>query len=69
MVRRFKYHLIRPEFFALLDTKGQSEKAVATVIFSIVKFAASIICAIFLVDVIGRKRSLGIGISLQALSL
>jgi hypothetical protein len=58
-----------PEFFALLGTEGQNEKLFATAIFGVVKFVAAIICALFLVDVIGRKRSLGIGISLQALSM
>ncbi len=58
-----------PDFFALLGTKGQNEKLFATAIFGVVKFVAAIICALFLVDVIGRKRSLGIGIGLQALSM
>ncbi|RDW80245.1 putative quinate permease [Coleophoma cylindrospora] len=58
-----------PTFFALLGTKGQNEKLFATAIFGVVKFVAAIICALFLVDVIGRKRSLGIGIGLQALSM
>lgn len=58
-----------PRFFALLGTKGQNEKLFATAIFGVVKFVAAIICALFLVDVIGRKRSLGIGIGLQALSM
>jgi len=58
-----------PEFFALLGTKGQNEKLFATAIFGVVKFVAAIICALFLVDVIGRKRSLGIGITLQAVSM
>lgn len=58
-----------PEFFALLGTEGQNEKLFATAIFGVVKFVAAIICALFLVDVIGRKRSLGIGIALQALSM
>lgn len=58
-----------PKFFALLGTKGQNEKLFATAIFGVVKFVAAIVCALFLVDVIGRKRSLGIGISLQALSM
>jgi MFS family permease len=58
-----------PEFFALLGTEGQNEKLFATAIFGVVKFVAAIICALFLVDVIGRKRSLGIGISLKALSM
>jgi hypothetical protein len=53
----------------LLGTKGQNEKLFATAIFGVVKFVAAIICALFLVDVIGRKRSLGIGIGLQALSM
>ncbi|PVH72815.1 putative quinate permease [Cadophora sp. DSE1049] len=58
-----------PEFFALLGTEGQNEKLFATAIFGVVKFVAAIICALFLVDVIGRKRSLGIGITLQAVSM
>jgi hypothetical protein len=58
-----------PDFFALLGTKGQNEKLFATAIFGVVKFVAAIICALFLVDVIGRKRSLTIGITLQAVSM
>ncbi|KAH8602010.1 putative quinate permease [Bisporella sp. PMI_857] len=58
-----------PRFFALLGTKGQNEKLFATAIFGVVKFVAAIMCALFLVDVVGRKRSLGIGIGLQALSM
>jgi hypothetical protein len=58
-----------PDFFEKLGTKGQNEKLFATCIFGVVKFVAAIICAFFLVDVIGRKRSLGIGIGLQAVSM
>ena len=58
-----------PDFFALLGTKGQNEKLFATAIFGVVKFVAAIICALFLVDTIGRKRSLSIGIILQTLSM
>jgi hypothetical protein len=58
-----------PVFFAFLGTEGQDEKLFATAMFGIVKFIAAIICALSLVDVIGRKRSLGIGIGLQALSM
>ena len=58
-----------PDFFALLGTKGQNEKLFATAIFGVVKFVAAIVCAFFLVDVIGRKRSLGIGIVLQTVSM
>jgi hypothetical protein len=58
-----------PDMFALLGTKGNNEKLYATAIFGVVKFIASIVCALFLVDVIGRKRSLAIGIALQAVSM
>src|SRR5436190_16309796 len=58
-----------PEFFAMLGTTGQSEKLFSTAIFGVVKFASSLICALFLVDFLGRKRSLGIGITLQFLSM
>lgn len=58
-----------PDFFALLGTTGQNEKLFATAIFGVVKLVAALMCAFFLVDVIGRKRSLAIGISLQALSM
>ncbi|KAG9240633.1 MFS quinate transporter [Calycina marina] len=58
-----------PKFFALLGTTGQSEKLFATAIFGVVKFASAIICAFFLVDFLGRKRSLNIGIILQAITM
>ncbi|OBT58571.1 hypothetical protein VE04_01389 [Pseudogymnoascus sp. 24MN13] len=58
-----------PDFFALLGTTGQNEKLFATAIFGVVKLVAALMCAFFLVDVIGRKRSLAIGIFLQALSM
>lgn len=58
-----------PDFFALLGLTGQNEKLFATAIFGVVKFVAAIICALFLVDVVGRKRSLGIGIALQFVSM
>lgn len=58
-----------PDFFKLLGTTGQNEKLFATAIFGVVKFVAAIMCALFLIDLIGRKRSLGIGITLQAVSM
>lgn len=58
-----------PDFFALLGTQGQNEKLFATAIFGVVKFVAAITCALFLIDLLGRKRSLGIGIALQAVSM
>lgn len=58
-----------PTFFALLGVTGDNQKLFATAIFGVVKFIAAILCAFFLVDVIGRKRSLAIGITLQAISI
>jgi MFS family permease len=58
-----------PQFFALLGTTGQSEKLFATAIFGVVKFASAIICAFFLVDFLGRKRSLATGIIIQLTSV
>jgi sugar porter (SP) family MFS transporter len=58
-----------PQFFALLGTTGQSEKLFATAIFGVVKFVSAIICAFFLVDFLGRKRSLSAGIILQFISM
>ena len=61
--------LYAQDFFALLGTTGQQEKLFATAIFGVVKFVAAMICALFLVDFIGRKRALSIGIFLQAISM
>ena len=58
-----------PQFFAILGTTGQSEKLFATAIFGVVKFVSALICAFFLVDFLGRKRALGIGITLQFISV
>lgn len=58
-----------PNFFALLGTTGSSEKLFATAIFGVVKFASAIICAFFLVDFLGRKRSLSTGIIIQFISV
>ena len=58
-----------PDMFALLGTKGQNEKLFATAIFGVVKFISAILCALFIVDMLGRKRALGIGITLQAVSM
>ena len=50
-----------PTFFAMLGTTGQSEKLFATAIFGVVKLVASLVCALFLVDMLGRKRALTYG--------
>ncbi|KAI6516011.1 hypothetical protein MCOR10_007879 [Pyricularia oryzae] len=61
--------LYAPDLFKLLGIAGTNETLLVTAVFGIVKLIAAIICALFLVDVIGRKRSLLIGISLQAVSM
>ncbi|KAH7407013.1 MFS quinate transporter-like protein [Phaeosphaeria sp. MPI-PUGE-AT-0046c] len=58
-----------PQYFAMMGTTGQHEKLFATAIFGVVKFISAISCALFLIDIIGRKRSLGLGISLQLVSM
>lgn len=57
------------DLFALLGITGTNEALLATAVFGIVKLTAAVICALFLVDVIGRKRALITGISLQAIAM
>ncbi|KAF4311957.1 Sugar/inositol transporter [Botryosphaeria dothidea] len=58
-----------PEYFKMMGTTGQSEKLFATAIFGVVKFVSALLCAFFLIDFIGRKRSLSCGIGLQFISM
>ncbi|KAH8701005.1 putative MFS quinate transporter [Talaromyces proteolyticus] len=55
--------------FQLLGVTGNNESLLVTAIFGIVKFVAAVVCALFLVDFIGRKRSLLLGITLQAITM
>jgi hypothetical protein len=61
--------LYAPDLFSLLGITGTDESLLVTAVFGIIKLCAAIACALFLVDVIGRKRSLMIGITLQAVSM
>jgi hypothetical protein len=61
--------LYAPDFFRILGIEGDNTSLLVTAIFGIVKLLASIICALFLVDVIGRKRALLLGITLQSISM
>lgn len=56
-------------FFAALGKTGQSEKLFATCILGVVKFCSAYLCAFFLIDFFGRRRSLYTGITLQTLSI
>lgn len=58
-----------PSLFALVGVTGTNEGLLVTAIFGIVKLVGAVMCALFLVDFIGRKRSLLIGIVLQAISM
>ncbi|CAN8098325.1 unnamed protein product [Discula destructiva] len=61
--------LYAPDLFKLLGVTGTNETLLVTAVFGIVKLVAAITCALFLVDVIGRKRSLLAGITLQAIAM
>lgn len=61
--------LYAPDLFKLLGITGSNETLLVTAVFGLVKLAAAVICALFLVDVIGRKRALLLGITLQAISM
>lgn len=61
--------LYAPDLFKLLGVAGSNETLLVTAVFGIIKLVAAIACALFLVDVIGRKRALLIGISLQAIAM
>ncbi|CAG8947906.1 unnamed protein product [Penicillium salamii] len=58
-----------PELFSLFGIGGQSEKLFVTAVFGAVKFIASLLCAVLLIDHFGRKRSLLSGIALQQVSM
>ncbi|KAM6537971.1 hypothetical protein FALCPG4_003865 [Fusarium falciforme] len=61
--------LYAPDLFKILGITGSKESLLVTAVFGIVKLIAAIICALFLVDVIGRKRALLTGITLQTIAM
>ncbi|KAK2599469.1 hypothetical protein N8I77_011222 [Diaporthe amygdali] len=61
--------LYAPDLFELMGITGTNESLLVTAVFGIVKLVAAVGCALFLVDVIGRKRSLLLGITLQAIAM
>jgi hypothetical protein len=58
-----------PEFFGALGYKGQTEKLFASCILGIVKLTSAYLAAFFIIDFIGRRRSLYTGITLQLFCL
>lgn len=61
--------LYAPDLFKLLGVDGTNNSLLVTGVFGIVKLIGALVCALFLVDVIGRKRALLIGITLQSISM
>ncbi|KAI9896508.1 hypothetical protein N3K66_008680 [Trichothecium roseum] len=61
--------LYAPDLFAILGITGSEEGLLVTGVFGIIKLIAAISCALFLVDVIGRKRALLTGITFQTISM
>ncbi|KAJ5885512.1 hypothetical protein N7495_010022 [Penicillium taxi] len=57
------------DLFKILGISGNNESLLVTAVFGIIKLVAAVACALFLVDVIGRKRALLLGITLQAISM
>lgn len=57
------------KYFAMMGTSGEKEKLFATAIFGVVKFISALLCAFFLIDYIGRKRSLMAGITCQLIAM
>jgi hypothetical protein len=61
--------LYAPDLFHLLGIADTNTNLLVTAVFGLVKLVAAVICALFLVDVIGRKRSLLLGITFQAVAM
>lgn len=57
------------EFFGVLGYEGQTEKLFASCILGIVKLTSAYLAAFFVIDFIGRRRSLYTGITLQMFCL
>jgi hypothetical protein len=58
-----------PTIFGYLGIDGDEAKFLATGIYAIVKFVSTLAFALFVVDFIGRRRSLMAGITLQLVTL
>lgn len=58
-----------PTIFGYLGIEGDQSKFLATGIYAVVKFVSTLLFAIFVIDFIGRRRSLMTGIILQILTL
>nr|SIP56052.1 putative Sugar Porter [Yarrowia galli] len=57
------------QFFAMLGIPSKVDQMMYTAILGVVKFSAACICAVFLIDTIGRRKSLYTGLTLQFVSM
>jgi hypothetical protein len=58
-----------PSIFGYLGIEGEEARFLATGLYAIVKFVSVLIFSVFVIDFIGRRRSLMVGIILQILTL
>ena len=58
-----------PDLFELFGITGSHEKLLATAIFGLIKLVAAFGCAVLLIDRLGRKKTLYIGITVQIVAL
>jgi sugar porter (SP) family MFS transporter len=58
-----------PTIFGYLGIDGDEAKFLATGIYTVVKFVSTLAFALFIVDIVGRRRSLMVGITLQLVTL
>ncbi|AOW04287.1 general substrate transporter [Yarrowia lipolytica] len=58
-----------PKFFSMLGIPSKIDQMMYTAILGVIKLVSALSCALFLIDTIGRRRSLYTGICLQFVSM
>lgn len=58
-----------PTIFGYLGIQGEESRFLATGLYAVVKFVSVLLFSIFVIDFIGRRRSLMVGISMQIVTL
>ncbi|KAF7541310.1 hypothetical protein G7054_g676 [Neopestalotiopsis clavispora] len=58
-----------PTIFGYLGIQGEESRFLATGLYAVVKFTSTLLCAIFIIDFVGRRRALMSGIFLQIITL
>lgn len=61
--------IFAPDMFRLVGFEDETTKLFYSCFFGVSKFVGSILCMLFILDKLGRKKSLYIGITLQLVSL